>query len=266
MDKAHRKSDKELRALEKELDRIYTQTNKEITQRLKEKYKQQQKNDTKAIRKEIKRLEEELKRVTIEAANTNIMAKDMLQGELARVIEINDAYSYNVVLDMIEAQGLNVGFNMLNPSVVKEILKGDVFKELALDNFTDKNRIYRELRRAMSQSIIQGEGAQEMAKRIQKVMHNERYEAIRIARTETTKAQNTARNESFKDAINLGIKIKKKWHSAGDKRVRPTHAELDGVVIPYNEQFKNGCDFPGEGPASEVIMCRCTFTAEMEDY
>ena len=49
------------------------------------------------------------------------------------------------------------------------------------------------------------------------------------------------------------------WLTQRDHRVRDTHVELEGVKIPVDEIFSNGCYYPGdpEGPPDEVINCRC---------
>lgn len=55
----------------------------------------------------------------------------------------------------------------------------------------------------------------------------------------------------------------KQWLSAEDDRVRPTHEEADGQVVPLNAPFDVGgvaLDYPGDpaGPDDEVCNCRCT--------
>jgi hypothetical protein len=84
------------------------------------------------------------------------------------------------------------------------------------------------------------------------------WQALRIARTETTIAMNTATNEAGRES---GVLIDKEWVSAGDGNERETHAELNGQRVESNEPFSNGLMYPGDpsGDASEVINCRCTF-------
>lgn len=266
MDEAHLETERELALLEKELTRIYARAIKNTKTKIFDKYKQLEKGDTKAVREEIKRLEEILKRTAIEGSRVNKIAIDIMQVELGKVLEINDKWVYSQVVRVMEAKGMDTTFNLLNPRVIKEIMRGDSFKELAIEHLVDKKRIYRNLRRALAQSLILGESNAKAAKRIQAVIGSDYNDAIRIARTETTKVQNKARDEAFKEGINLGIKVKKKWVSASDKRVRDTHKAVNGEVVPYDKKFSNGCDFPGDGPAGEVVNCRCTFVAIMEDY
>ena len=98
-----------------------------------------------------------------------------------------------------------------------------------------------------------------------------RWEAERIARTETTGAANYAAVKSGKVS---GFVMQKHWISARDARTRRRpkadfdHAEMNGVKVDYNEDFifnKGGLDedrlsYPGDpkGRAGNVINCRCT--------
>jgi uncharacterized protein with gpF-like domain len=85
-----------------------------------------------------------------------------------------------------------------------------------------------------------------------------RWQAMRIARTETTVAMNTAVNLAGEES---GVLLDKEWISAEDAKVRPSHAEMNGMQVDMNQKFANGLRYPGDplGSASEVINCRCTF-------
>ena len=65
----------------------------------------------------------------------------------------------------------------------------------------------------------------------------------------------------------MGINLKKQWMATLDGRTRHTHAALDGVVVERNEEFANGCMYPGDprGAPAEVYNCRCTMIAVIED-
>jgi hypothetical protein len=85
-----------------------------------------------------------------------------------------------------------------------------------------------------------------------------KWQAMRIARTETTTAMNLATNQA---GIDSGVLIDKEWISANDGNERPSHRELNGQKVDGNNAFPNGLMYPGDpsGDASEVINCRCTF-------
>lgn len=81
-----------------------------------------------------------------------------------------------------------------------------------------------------------------------------------IARTEVGSLTNATRNEVFAAE---GVK-QHEWTTAGDEVVRPSHAELDGVVVAMGSEFgESGLRFPGdpEGDPGEVINCRCVAVA-----
>lgn len=124
------------------------------------------------------------------------------------------------------------------------------------------------LKRAITQSIVKGDSIQTMAKAVQSALEINANNAVRIARTETTRVMSEARMSMFKDAEDLGIKMKKKWVSATDSRTRDTHAQLDGVTIGMDKTFNNGLKYPGDqsGTESEVINCRCTVVSILTDY
>jgi len=85
-----------------------------------------------------------------------------------------------------------------------------------------------------------------------------KWQGMRIARTETTIAMNTATNLAGQES---GVALDKEWISAGDGNERESHAEMSGVRVDQNDLFPNGLMYPGDenGEASEVINCRCTF-------
>lgn len=79
-----------------------------------------------------------------------------------------------------------------------------------------------------------------------------------IANREVVGAQSYGFAEAAKD-LPEGNVVEKTWLTQRDLRVRDTHVGLEGVKIPVDEIFSNGCYYPGdpEGPPDEVINCRC---------
>ena len=71
-----------------------------------------------------------------------------------------------------------------------------------------------------------------------------------IKRTEIGRA---TRAGSWGFARDVGF-AEKTWMTAGDARVRPSHAYLNGVTIPIDK------DFSGEGQYPSAINCRCHLT------
>jgi len=86
-----------------------------------------------------------------------------------------------------------------------------------------------------------------------------------VARTETMAAVNGgAYRSAVLDAEERGdVAPFKVWLSTDDTRTRPTHKEADGQRTLLTEPFRVGGAallYPGDpnGPAREVIQCRCT--------
>lgn len=112
--------------------------------------------------------------------------------------------------------------------------------------------------------IIRGEqegaGVDVIARTIrQNIPHMSRLRSHVIARTETHMAAGWANQTAAEES---GIELVKEWCSSSDDRTRETHMEADGQRVPLAMSFNvggHGLEFPGDpnGPAEEVIMCRC---------
>lgn len=82
----------------------------------------------------------------------------------------------------------------------------------------------------------------------------------RVAQTGVTEAFNQGQTDSLNSRDSSEWPITKTWVTMGDHRVRPTHVEADGQTVPYGSMFIVGgwpIKFPGEGPPSEAVNCRC---------
>ena len=94
-----------------------------------------------------------------------------------------------------------------------------------------------------------------------------KWQALRIARTETTFAMNSAAMVSSDVS---GVVMEKVWYTYRDSRVRDTHRAMEGKVLPTNELYTlpSGVKmrFPGDKSAkgrakdvaSDLINCRCS--------
>ena len=93
-----------------------------------------------------------------------------------------------------------------------------------------------------------------------------KYEAERIARTETLKAQGQA---TYNRLVNNPDVEYIQWLATDDDRTRDSHAEIDGEITYANGNgiFSNGLRFPGDtsGDIEEWINCRCTLVAYIPD-
>ena len=84
-----------------------------------------------------------------------------------------------------------------------------------------------------------------------------------ISRTETGKAQNTARFMQYDDA---GVD-ELEWRASTTGDVRDTHAAQSGTRVELGQAFPNGLKHPHEpgAPAAEVVNCRCRVIGHYSD-
>jgi len=88
-----------------------------------------------------------------------------------------------------------------------------------------------------------------------------RWQAMRIARTESLFAMNSAKVESFESN---SFKVNKVWRQGGSRHPRADHSIMDGTEVPSEQPFTlpNGerAMFPGDSSlsASQVINCSCS--------
>ena len=91
-----------------------------------------------------------------------------------------------------------------------------------------------------------------------------------VARTETAMAVMNAKHEAYLQALAKANRdaslVTRKWRSAGDRRVRHTHAilnaqEVTGMDMPFQSPSGALLRFPGDtslgAGAGEVVNCRC---------
>ena len=125
-----------------------------------------------------------------------------------------------------------------------------------------------QLNTALQEGIDAGESTDQLADRVRSVFNNlSKYEAKRIAMTETSAAYGFARHKAMSDA---GVQYKS-WLSSHGPNVRPAHraAELkygpgaeDPGPIPISQAFVvmgENLMYPGDpnGSAGNVINCQC---------
>lgn len=122
------------------------------------------------------------------------------------------------------------------------------------------------LQSALLSAIIQGQSVSDLADTFNRIARMGSKSAIRNARTAYTGAQNAGRQKSYEKAHEMGIQMQKEWISTLDAYTRPSHQQMDGVVVDYDEQFPNGLMYPADpsGEPAEIYNCRCTMRAKFE--
>lgn len=97
-----------------------------------------------------------------------------------------------------------------------------------------------------------------------------RYRGETIARVESMEALAASDYESTRQVVAMGAArpkdVTREWDTAGDEKVRHSHAEMDGQVVGLEEAFVSPVSgarmmYPHDGslgaPANEIIGCRC---------
>jgi len=126
----------------------------------------------------------------------------------------------------------------------------------------------QKIQSSVVQSITQGEGVRELTSRIKKDLENNANNALRIARTETTRVQNAAKQDSYEHAVKMKLPIRKKWVATLDDKTRDRHADIDGEIADIDKPYSNGLMYPGDqgGEPEDSINCRCREVSVIEGY
>lgn len=147
-----------------------------------------------------------------------------------------------------------VSFDVSNPYAQEAILRRcNRIKNLVCDTTREQ------LRKTLADGVVRGETVMQLSDRVKGIFDPNfmRYRALRIARTEVVASV----NEGEMLVMQAEGVEKKKWVTAGDEHVRPTHQrEGAGEPIPIDAMFPvTRLYHPGDenGEAGEVINCRC---------
>lgn len=222
-----------------------------------------QRNQWKAKKQEIQQV----------LTHSNEVAVKMINGESIHVFSTNANYA-SYTID--RAGNADFNFQLYDSSAVTSLIKNNpqVLPKWKIDEPKDYAWNGKKVNRQVTQGIIQGESLEQIAKRLAVNLSAQNYNHMRtFARTAMTGAQNAGREQSLKNARDMGLNVVKQWVATLDGRTRDSHAMMDGETIKVGDKwhhykFSNGLRYPGdpEGPAREVYNCRCTLVGDLEDY
>ena len=204
------------------------------------------------------------------------LAERYTKANEVAVAYVNDAtpgiYSLNrnYAAYTIEKLSGNIGFTLWDESTVRRMLRDnpDVMpyypKKRAVKRGIDLKYGQKQIKKAITQGILQGRSVGKIAKDLQaRISEMNRASAVRAARTSITSAENGGRMDSYKAASDMGIKVRKRWVATKDSRTRHAHQKLDGQTVDWNEPFSSELGkirFPGDPRAkpANVYNCRCS--------
>lgn len=206
------------------------------------------------------------------------MAKDLTNADKIAMNMVKDslpdsyAISHNYATYEAEKGAMvDTSYTLYDRDTVKRLVKDnpDLLPAPKVDVPKDLRWNKTHLTDAITQGILQGEDIGKISRRLREVTDMDRNASIRNARTMTTSAENAGREDSYKRAEDMGIKMKQVWIATLDSRTRDAHRELDGQEIPVGGYFQNSVGkirFPGDPQAdpANVYNCRCTMIAKVD--
>lgn len=158
------------------------------------------------------------------------------------------------VYELGQSIPVKANFNRLNPALVKKTLdypwSGAMFSDRL---WQDKATLGRNLRVGLTQSMVLGEGIPEMTDRINKGINTSRYNAERVARTETKRVTYCAHNDAYED---MGVEeLEYRCANGGDARV------CDLCMADNKKHYKRGT----EPTLPRHPNCRCVYIPVVSD-
>ena len=192
-------------------------------------------------------------------------------------LNITEEDIYKMFVDIYKTIGLDYG-NKINKDLEKvtklnPLFNTQLLKEILLFLSGEGGVKITSVKKALIEAIIKsikdsiGKNATviEIQNAIQEIITKSqtfyKWQALRIARTETTSASNFA---AIKTAQQSNLVLMKQWIAVMDQRTRPDHYVENGELAELNEPFimYSGAllQYPGDvsARANEVINCRCT--------
>lgn len=157
------------------------------------------------------------------------------------------------------AKQLGIGFDVFEPLVLDRM---DARLDELAGMVTETTRTVLE-EKVLLEGVAAGESVDQLAARVRSIFGDlSSWRAQMIARTETVGGMNGA---SYITAEESGVVTGRVWLATGDTRTRDSHVAVNEErVKTFGTRYSNGCLHPGNGPAAEVIMCRCTEMYEVE--
>ena len=165
--------------------------------------------------------------------------------------------------------GGDLGFSLLNTKTV-EAAALDTGNKIKWSKSSKKNSavLNKRVKNIITQGVIKGDSLQKVNRSIKDQMGIGASKSMRIARTETGRAQSEGQVKAYNEAESEGLVIQRIWIASLDARTRDSHAETDKQIADKNNLFTLGSGVVTEAPhmsgiAEEDINCRCDIAAQL---
>lgn len=245
------------------LQKVYEQTKKDCEQKIRE---LSARTDLENLQSTI--YQREYQQLLVDQLESILY--DLHEGQFTTIADyLQESYvnGYTgVYYDLSKTSGIPLVIPIRQDLVVKAVqtdskLSSNLYTRLG----EDVNYLKRSVRAELSRGVASGSSWNEMAVHIAKGMNSPFKKsinnAIRIARTEGHRIQNTGALDGQSAAKKKGADILKQWDATLDGRTRPEHQEADGQIRETDEPFDVGGEkmrAPGVGgSARNVCNCRC---------
>jgi len=120
----------------------------------------------------------------------------------------------------------------------------------------------------ITRGLATGQGYAKTAAGLKDQFEKGYNDALRVVRTESTRNRGEGYDSAFQEMVDQGLPVRKIWISATDDRTRDTHQYMDQRLSDAKGIFDTpwgDSTGPGDGPASEVINCRCRTVTVFDD-
>ena len=212
----------------------------------------------------IKKLNAELDSIT--KAGTK-PAYGRIKNGLERVVDNTFTASLAAIGEVANS---NIG-RELTSAEIQEILNKP-WSGVTLDERIGLRRtdLGNRVRQDVMQGIVRAEPYEDMVDRLNQTTIKDYARAVRMNEDMGHQVQNDTITRSVVEADENGVEVTKTWVSAGDSKVRDSHAALDGQTVGAQEKFtipsgpNKGleADAPGLfGIPEEDYNCRCWVVA-----
>ena len=278
-DTAHRLTDEKLEEMEKRLSAIYSRAEKTVQKKMAD-YAKSIDEKSEELLQAYKDAEIEVEKRKAKKAYIRFYRKVVKSKEFVSLSATvaDDLYKANVEASAyINSQTPSIyalNYNYINAEMAKDIdgftpqeITDDEAKKYSgyTQQTVDRKKDTDWNKDNLKKSVIAGSllllGAYAIMNRsANSAVEKNRNSAIMHSEGMGTDAETKARVDGMYYAKYLGNKMSKIWITAGDNRVRHSHAMLDGKEIPLDETFDNGCKRPRDpnGAPAEICNCRCS--------
>ena len=263
---------------EKEVARYMLQSEEKTLKELKQLYKQCKKD----CLEKIAQLNARTDMINIQTIVYQQKYQKMILEQIKDVLEhlekneyqtvqeyLTDCYENGFIGTMysIKQQGIPITVPIDQKQVSKAItINSNISKRLYTTMGENVTRLKNNIRAEVSRGIVTGKSWVDVAATIASGMNTPFEKAMKrtynIARTEGHRVQEESRNDAAAEARKKGADQLKQWDATLDNKTRDTHAELDGKIVEYEEDFDSSsgysAPYPGAfGVAEEDCNCRC---------